>query len=121
MNFFRTICIAIAIGATLSAQPASSHDFWKNGNAVDPVTKALCCGKDHCHVIPLARIHITSKGIIFNLKDAWEKAPGSPGWWPPDEPQAWRTTDIALSPDGENYVCYYGGEIRCVFLQPMGF
>jgi hypothetical protein len=41
--------ILIALSFMLIATPAFCHNFWGNGDEVDPTTKQKCCGENDCH------------------------------------------------------------------------
>jgi hypothetical protein len=107
--------IALAFVLFFSFTPAFPHDFWTDGHAVDPKTKALCCGQDDCHLITPDRVHITSEGFVLNLKGAWAADKRYPALAPPDEPVTVEVSRMQPSPDREYWLCYWGGDVKCFF------
>jgi hypothetical protein len=114
------LILAACAAALLICAPARAHDFWDNGEPVDPVTKAKCCGKNDCRSI-----------------DPAEAQEADGGWHVRDAHGVWRflTFDrVQPSPDGKFHVCEWGaldayssevstttpGRIKC-FFAPMGF
>lgn len=112
--------LAASAAAFLSCAPAHAHDFWENGEPVDPVTKFKCCGKNDCRPLDPAEAQETDGG-----------------WHVLDAQGVWRflTFDrVQPSPDGKFHVCEWGqadssseevstmtaGRIKC-FFAPMGF
>lgn len=90
------------IVATLMTTPALAHDFWGNGQEVDPVTKQLCCGKGDAHVLD-ERTAI-ARGNGYYLKDTGETIPYG---------------RVQPSPDGLIWAFRWGGETKC-FFAPVG-
>jgi hypothetical protein len=114
--------LAASTAAWLICAPAHAHDFWDNGEPVDPVTKAKCCGKSDCRSIQPSEAQETEGG-----------------WKVLDAHGVWRflsTDRVQPSPDGNFHVCEWGaldsysssaevstataGRIKC-FFAPMAY
>lgn len=93
-----------AFALLLGASGASAHDFWKNGEKVDPVTKNFCCGAGDCRAMQKNEVRVERYG--YRLLDTNELI--SFGRAQP-------------SPDGEYWVCRWGEgtrsgvETKCFF------
>lgn len=75
-----------------------AHERWLDGKMVDPLTKARCCGKNDCHLIPERQAHATKEG--YKLDDTGELI-------------EWQR--VQPSPDGGIWACRWGGETKCLF------
>jgi hypothetical protein len=82
---------------------ALAHDFWIDGQRVDPQTKKLCCGENDCRIVPDSVVHITPWG--YRLDDTGETIPMS---------------RVQPSPDGLTWRCRWGGETQCFFSPNLG-
>lgn len=81
---------------------ATAHDWWGNGQEVDPKTKGLCCGKSDCKQIDIGQVHQGANGV--HLDTTGEDLPYS---------------RVQPSPDGHYWQCSRPGHTYCYF-QPMG-
>lgn len=96
----------LVFALVLIALPASAHDFWISGKAVDPITKLYCCGENDCHLVPVSQAHVTKGGYL--LDDTGETIS-----WDRVQP----------SPDGGIWACRWGngsgelgdGSTKCFF------
>jgi hypothetical protein len=93
----------LTLVAVAFVSSASAHDFWIDGQRVDPATKKLCCGENDCRVVPLEIAHVTQYG--YRLEDTNEIIPWS---------------RVQPSPDGAMWRCQWGGETQCFFAPPLG-
>jgi hypothetical protein len=87
--------VAFACGAIRAAQ---AHDFWANGEAVDPLTKRYCCGQNDAKRLAREDVRVTRSG--YQLSDTGETVPFA------------RTQP---SPDGAFWVFRWGGQTQCFF------
>ncbi|MGP0060257.1 MAG: hypothetical protein ACLPID_13320 [Beijerinckiaceae bacterium] len=90
--------IAFISALTFAGSVAVAHDFWDNGDPVDPVTKFKCCGENDC--LSLAEDLVTRVEGGFLFRDTQEII----------------TDDhVQPSPDGHFWRCVWGGQTRCFF------
>jgi hypothetical protein len=92
------ILIGLAIAFWMFHKPAQAHDFWISGQAVDPITKKLCCGENDCRALGEDEYEIVEGG--YRLKDTGEIIAY-------DRAQP--------SPDGHTWRCRWGGQTQCFF------
>jgi hypothetical protein len=108
MTRTQRMLIGFGIGVALAmliTHKSHAHDTWRNGNAVDPITKNLCCGQNDCFVVPLEHVHYNSLGDALIDTDG-DRIPAN---------------RIQPSPDGFAWRCRWGGETKCFFAPPMGY
>jgi hypothetical protein len=90
--------MAFISALTFAGSAAVAHDFWDNGDPVDPVTKFKCCGENDC--LSLAEDLVTRVEGGFLFRDTQEII----------------TDDhVQPSPDGHFWRCVWGGQTRCFF------
>jgi hypothetical protein len=96
------LCI---VGLSVLIVPAAGHDWWLNGEEVDPVLKLMCCGPNDTKLVDgLVRLSADGKSIYFNDRPSEiillsRVQPSPDGHW-------WRSIDNG---DEEKAI------IRCVF------
>jgi hypothetical protein len=98
MEMMRIVVSVVILAAALTTQPAQAHDFWKDGQKVDPVTKSACCGEKDCYVVPPSLTRVLSTG--YWLIDTRELIPWS---------------RVQPSPDGNIWRCRWIAETMCFF------
>jgi len=98
MRIFASLCLAAVL-----CVPAAAHDYWGNGQEIDPVTKFLCCGQSDCKEVDPASMHV--EGDLYRFDDTDLTIPVS---------------RAQPSPDGLVWRCIFAGEIRCLFISMPG-
>ena len=97
-RFVLVVALAICAGA------GHAHDFWLDGHKVDPVTRNYCCGASDCTPLSKDQVRVEQNG--YRLLDTNEVVDFS---------------RAQPSPDGEYWVCRWGGgtkggeETKCFF------
>ena len=100
---FTRIGVLAVLSFLLFHTPAFSHDTWKTGIAVDPVTKNKCCGWNDTKEIDQSLV-LPLKGGFF-LLDTHEFIPFA---------------RVQPSQDNSIWASRWGGETKC-FFYPMSY
>lgn len=82
----------------LIGSPVAAHDYWQNGDKVDPKTKAMCCNGSDTKQFDLSLLKPVEGGFL--LLDTKEFIPYE---------------RVQPSPDENVWVSRWGGQTKCFF------
>ena len=92
----------------LVAAPALAHDFWSNGERVDPVTKQLCCSESEHFQLSAAQVETLPDG--FRVTGEFETGEGHVSL-----NELVPSARTMPSPDGRYHVNIIDGRVQCFF------
>lgn len=90
-----------------------AHDFWSNGEPVDPATKRWCCNQSDHYVVEDRQVRRVAQG--FRVTGRFDTTDGPVGI-----DQIVAENHAIPSPDGQFHIFLNDGSIRCIFA-PMIF
>jgi len=91
-----------------SPGPLLAHDFWSNGQRVDPATKFLCCGNSDHFELNEDQVTFVEKG--FRIQGVFVTDEGAVRL-----DQTVPANRAQPSPDGKYHINLVDGRIRCFF------
>lgn len=104
----RCVRVLVASIFLLAPLPVVAHEFWGNGQRVDPITKHLCCGDaDHFELVSEQIAYLPNGYRVRGHFVTREGLIGIDETIPSDHAQP--------SPDGKFHINLIDGRIRCFF------
>lgn len=96
--------------------PALSHEWWGNGQEVDPQTKQNCCGVSDCKMLDEKTLKrkVTKYGIELEFPNPVKPSKHLEFMWKPIIKETIPYKRVQPSPDGKYWVCISPlGNIYC--------
>ena len=83
--------------------PASSHDFWMNGEPVPKYVKQACCGVSDAHHLKKSALHLMADG--WHIEGITTVVPAERATPSPDG-EAWAFWNVGLEPSPVIYCLF---------------
>jgi len=102
------LVVAVSFSTNSCGWNVSAHDFWENGEPVDPATKIKCCGKNDCYTFYPPKYDETTGKLIYGWPEP-ERVDG--GYTMIDRSGKKRfiaDKHVQPSPDGFFHACEWG-------------